>query len=332
MGARLRTILRQFARLRGFRDADRVTLPAEWIGTNGHVLTEPWIPPEFLENLDVLLSRLDQHDPGGLAHKREEFRKYGQRAGRHEAFAQLLEARAELIVAWKLLSAGAKLKIRKDTPDFECQIAGRCFGVEVTTRARDDIDGVLRARLRDALPGANDCMIRLRRLEPPVFKLPPGQLDAIVQQITEAVATGQHASLPFPQAAMVAEVMPGMGIGLEVSVPAEMPHDWDAHWRAAARELTNTVQGKAGKAYAVDSVLAIDVSRLGWAGQWPADSSWTTIFAQVLDECDWGPLKGIILFRSPLWNHTDPAAQMLEPLCVRGDDMALLVTALLVAA
>jgi hypothetical protein len=29
----------------------------------------------------------------------------------------------------------------------------------VTTRARDDIDGILRARLRDELPGAANCMI-----------------------------------------------------------------------------------------------------------------------------------------------------------------------------
>jgi hypothetical protein len=85
-----------------------------------------------------------------------------------------------------------------------------------------------------------------------------------------------------------------------VNVPAEMPHDWDAHWRAAAREITDTVGGKARKTYAVDSALAIDVSRLGWAGRWPADPSWTAIFGQVLDDCDWGPLKGIILFRSPL--------------------------------
>jgi hypothetical protein len=25
---------------------------------------------------------------------------------------------------------------------------------------------------------------------------------------------------------------------------------------------------------------------------------------QVLDDCDWGPLKGIILFRSPLFDPT----------------------------
>jgi hypothetical protein len=36
----------------------------------------------------------------------------------------------------------------------------------------DDIDGILGARLRDALPDAANCMIYLRCLEPPVFKLP----------------------------------------------------------------------------------------------------------------------------------------------------------------
>jgi len=223
--------------------------------------------PEFLENLAVLLGCLYEHDPPGLARKRKEFRAYGHQPGRHHAYAQLLEARAELVVAAKLLGAGVELQIRKDTPGFDCQIHGKHFGVKVPTRARDDMDGVLRARLRDALPDAMSCVIYLRRLEPPVFKLPPAQLDAIVQRITTAVATGQHTSITFPEAALVAEVMPGMGVGPEVSVPAEMPHDWDAHWRAAARELTETIRGKAAKTYAVDSVLAIDVSRLGWAGR-----------------------------------------------------------------
>jgi hypothetical protein len=127
-----------------------------------------------------------------LPHRREEFRKYGHRPGRHEAFTKLLEARAELVAAAKLLGAGVQLEIRKDTPDFDCRINGKHFGVEVTTRARDDIDGILRARLRDVLPGATNCMIYLRRLEPPVFKLPPAQPNVIAQRMTEAVTTGQH--------------------------------------------------------------------------------------------------------------------------------------------
>src|SRR5258708_20259788 len=75
----------------------------------------------------VLLGRLDQHDPVGLPRKREEFRRYGHRPGRHGAFAQLLEARAELVVAAKLLGAGVELVIPKDTPDFDCRIPARPF-------------------------------------------------------------------------------------------------------------------------------------------------------------------------------------------------------------
>jgi hypothetical protein len=55
-----------------------------------------------------------------LPHRREEFRKYGHRPGRHEAFTKLLKARAELVAA-KLLGAGVQLEIRKDTPDFEAR-------------------------------------------------------------------------------------------------------------------------------------------------------------------------------------------------------------------
>lgn len=31
--------------------------------------------------------------------------------------------------------------------------------------------------------------------------------------------------------------MPCMGIGPEVNLPAEMPHDWDAHWRPVGAEI-----------------------------------------------------------------------------------------------
>jgi hypothetical protein len=83
----------------------------------------------------------------------------------------------------------------------------------VTTRARDDIDGILRARLRDVLPGTTNCMIYLRRLEPPVFKLPPTQPNVIAQRMTEAVTTGQHTSITFPEAALTADVMPARASG-----------------------------------------------------------------------------------------------------------------------
>src|SRR5215831_2374505 len=138
-------------------------------------------------------------------------------------------------------------------PQCDESEAMKCVGLRqpVAGAASDPesvgVHGVLRARLRDALPDAMSCVIYLRRLEPPVFKLPPAQLDAIVQRFTTAVATGQHTSITFPEAALVAEMVPGMGVGPEVSVPAEMPHDWDAHWRAAARELTETIRGKAAK-------------------------------------------------------------------------------------
>jgi hypothetical protein len=125
--ARLRLRVRRFAPGGGFRVLSRRGFPAGRTG-EGHLLTEPWVPPEFLENLSVLLGRLDQHDPAGLAHNREEFRKYGHRPGRHEAYVQLPEARAELVVAVKLLGAGAGLKIRRDTPTSAAGSMGNVSG------------------------------------------------------------------------------------------------------------------------------------------------------------------------------------------------------------
>jgi hypothetical protein len=63
-----------------------------------------------------------------LPHKREEFRKYGHRPGRHEAFTKLLEARAELVAAAKLLGAGVQLEIRKGTPTSTAGSTGSTSG------------------------------------------------------------------------------------------------------------------------------------------------------------------------------------------------------------
>ena len=57
----------------------------------------------------------------------------------------------------------------------------------------------------------------------------------------------------------------------------------------------------------------LDVSRLGSAGQEPAEASWTGKFQDVLDACELGNLGGVLVVRSPLMSEA------LEPLCWRGE-------------
>ena len=57
------------------------------------------------------------------------------------------------------------------------------------------------------------------------------------------------------------------------------------------------------------------MSRLGWAGQQPI-GPWTRKFQDVLDACDLGNLRSVLMVRSEL------TSQNLEKLCWRGDDSA----------
>jgi hypothetical protein len=53
-------------------------------------------------------------------------------------------------------------------------------------------------------------------------------------------------------------------------------------------------------------------------------------FSAVFSTTATGPSQGIILFRSPLFDPGSPEAQILEPLCVRGGEMALVAALLLI--
>jgi hypothetical protein len=72
-----------------------------------------------------------------------------------------LHLRFELVVAAQLQRAGALSRIRSDTPDFDCQWGEHQFGVEVTTRARDEVGAAwsrsrfsLSTDARTQIPGA----------------------------------------------------------------------------------------------------------------------------------------------------------------------------------
>ena len=58
------------------------------------------------------------------------------------ALSPLLNDRFELLVGAQLVRAGALTRMRKDTPDFDCRRGEHEFGIEATTRARQEAAAV----------------------------------------------------------------------------------------------------------------------------------------------------------------------------------------------
>jgi hypothetical protein len=304
---------------------------------NGHLFTRPGIPPEFLVNFEALTDRLDHRAATNprldrLASKRKYCRGYGVREDLDEAFAQLWRLRSELVVADKLLDIGVDLTIGCATPDLECLFAGREFGVEVTTRLPTSIERALRSRLAEVAPSGAGCIVYLRRRQSPKFTMSPESMRDAVDQVVAAVVEKREHLVFLPQAGLVAEIMPGEVATTEARVLCidDMPGDSQEYWRAAALQIIPSVTDKACKTYSMDSVLALDISRLGWCGKWPIDTVWTAAFDDVLDnKCTRGPLKGIVVFRSWLWDRANPELNTLQVVTVRGGDLAMLVATLL---
>jgi hypothetical protein len=131
-------------------------LPENWAGPSGHVLQEPWVPPHIRDGLAELIAELEAAAPEGLASKRTAFRE-GGRTGKGSpkfmelsvterqtvALNQLLNDRFELLVSAQLMRAGALTRMRKDTPDFDCRWGEHEFGIEATTRARQEAAAAL---------------------------------------------------------------------------------------------------------------------------------------------------------------------------------------------
>ncbi len=78
--------------------------------------------------------------------------------------------------------------------------------------------------------------------------------------------------------------------------------------------------GDLGTTYRLPSIVVLDVSRLGWAGQAIA-GAWTGKFQDMLDTCELGNLGGVLVVRSELRSVS------LEPLCWRGDTEPALAAA-----
>lgn len=309
-------------------------VPVAWTGSSGHLLHEPWIFPPVRDSLAALIVELEAAAPPGLAGTRTAFRRQGQAANikalspaqqQKVAMSQLLDLRAELLVAVKLLQAGALTKISKETPDFECSWQGNEFGVEVTTRTRQEVGSAMNDLLEEGLSGGPDVGVILIRTGKLLFSEDPAKTAAIAARVVTAIkdrvaaAAGQPVtgSIQIPELGLTAMLhdggplcRPGMRVTYELPFA---PEKAEYHWKRAARQIKDPIEKKGRKAYGPPSIVVLDVSRLGSAGQEPTDASWTRKFQDELDACQLGNLSGALVVRSQL------TSEFIEPLCWRGE-------------
>lgn len=301
-------------------------LPVEWTGTSGHVLHEPFVPQWFRDGLTELISELERAAPVGLVSKRKTFRTQGQfdtysgelvgsslRQRQTTALVQLLNERVELLVGLQLLRAGALQRIRTDTPDFDCCWQGFEFGVEVTTRARQEVGAEFHDLLEDELWEGPDVLVTVTRSDKRLFSAKPEVVaeaaDRVVEHIKAEVARAGHrvsGSVPLPALGLGVDFSSDAGIGLPGARVVFQPlwPGWvgglDHHWEMAARQIKDKIEKDKGrKTYSTPSILVLDVSRLGETGRLPW-GMWTMTFQQVLDRCELGNLRGVLLVRTTL--------------------------------
>jgi hypothetical protein len=319
-----------------------VNVPVTWTGSRGHLLHERWIYPAVRDSLAALIAELEAAAPPGLADRRTAFRRQGK-AGKinalspalrqETAMSQLLDLRAELLVAVKLIRAGVLTKISKETPDFECSWQGNEFGIEVTTRARREVGSAMHDLLEEGLAGGPDVGVILIRSGKLLFAEDPAKTAAIasrvVTAIKERVAAGAGqpvtGSIPVPELGLTAMLHDGGPLcrpGMRVTYQLPLADDQQEHqWKMAALQIKDPVEKKGRKIYGLPSIVVLDVSRLGSAGQEPAEAWWTGKFQDVLDACELGNLGGVLVVRSEL------RSQVLQPLCWRGEQPLAQATA-----
>lgn len=320
-----------------------VDVLAEWTGTSRHVLNEAWVPPFIRDGFSDLIIELEEAAPDGLDSKRTEFRRTGRidRGTRQflelsvqqrlaQGFHQLLNERFRLLVGAQLLRAGVLTRMRKDTPDFDCQWEGSEFGIDVTTRALQEVGAALGEALERGLwdgPNVNITLMRSGELlfssKPAVIAGISDRLIAVIsERITDASGEQRYGSVPVPELGITgvwdADTdigIPGARVTYE-SVLRFTDEEWDYHWAMAALQIQDAIVKRGRKAYALPTIVVVDVSRLGETGRLLSVDRIRKL-QDVLDDCDLGGLRGALVVRSA------SPSRIIEPLCWRGDESVL---------
>ena len=148
--------------------------------------------------------------------------------------------------------------------------------------------------------------------------------DRVIAQIIEAIAaagnkTLGHGNVPIPEFGLNAAWTAGAGIGFpgaRVAYQSALTfteEEWEHHWKMAAWQVKDTVEGKGKKKYESPSIAVVDISRLGKTSRL-LDADGIARYQQTLDDCNLGNLRGALLVRTTL------TSRAIEPLCTRVED------------
>lgn len=294
-------------------------IPEAWTGPQGHYTQHAGVPADVRASLAELIDELERGAVAGLPARRTEFRAAGQvlpddhtqaaAFDRVDAFHRILEIRFELLVAAQLQRAGVLVRMRTDTPDFDCQVGGLDFGVEATTRARAEVASALHGYLEAALVDGPDLRITLHRTGERLYTKSPAEVrecaSRLAETVTQMIAADTPFSIPVPELALTAFVAPGIGLGTPgLRVTYESPPTWDDSWwghhlKYASMQVRDTIARKGAKTYDKPSIVVIDVSRLGEVSR-SSDAAWHTALTAELASTDFGNAGGVLVVRTVL--------------------------------
>jgi hypothetical protein len=309
----------------GSTQEDVVNVPQSW-ARDGHVVRDPRIWPVIRAGIATLIADLEAAKPASLDGMRRRFCEM-PRLDDAVAIPRLLEARFELLVASNLAQVGALQRIRADTPDFDCRWDGADLGIEATTRAREEIASALERAMEQGQWGDVDVHVTLTRTGKLLFSEPPEMIaevgERVTAEITKAIGDGgsgqlKRGNIPIPEFGLSAMWTAGVGIGLPGvrvaydSVLTFTEEEWEYHWKMAAMQVKNTVEGKGKKRYDSPSIAVVDISRLGETSRL-LSADGIAKYQQTLDDCNLGNLRGALLVRTTL------TSRFIESLCARID-------------
>jgi hypothetical protein len=307
-------------------------IPATWTGTEGHYLHGPTVPEHVRASLADLICELEAAQVDGLDSRRNEFRDscrvtdtgrtLADLSERMRVERRILEMRFELLVAVQVQRAGVLVRMRADTPDFDCRYRGLEFGVEATTRARPEVASALHGFLEAGLYEGPDVQVVLNRTSERLYTKSPEEIRRVAERILAQIEANQSAarspySIPVPELRLTASVWPGCGIGPGLRVAYQAMHTlddgaWEHHRRLASMQIRDKVKEKARKTYDKPSIVVLDVSRLGEVGR-SDDAAWTEALTAELHACDLGSVGGVLVVRTVL------TSRAIVPLAWRGE-------------